>query len=217
MPILPSTSAPFTLPVASPPPAAGKSRPSDPGEPAAIVEISPEARRAAQNRAGVPEAASQELAREEQQEVVELQRREQEVRIHEQAHQSAGGQYAGAASYSYRVGPDGRRYAVEGSVPIDTAPVPDDPGATIQKMQQVRRAALAPAQPSAADRGIAARAAQEEQKARTELTQGEDVEPEEQKPGNTEAFRSHQAATAYGRPQLLYLTEPEESELSRYA
>ena len=151
-------------------------------------------------------------AREEQQEVVELQRREQEVRIHEQAHQSAGGQYAGAASYSYRVGPDGRRYAVEGSVPIDTAPVPDDPRATIQKMQQVRRAALAPAQPSAADRGIAARAAQEEQKARSDLTQGEDAEPEEP---NTEAFRSHQAATAYGRPQLLILRNL--SELSRYA
>ncbi len=44
-----------------------------------------------------------------------------------------------------------------------------DPQATIAKMQQVRRAALAPAEPSAQDRRVAARASEQERRARAEL------------------------------------------------
>ena len=62
---------------------------------------------------------------------------------------------------------------MEGSVPIDVSPIADDPEATIRKMQKVRRAALAPAQPSAADRSIGSHAAREEQKARVELSKEE--------------------------------------------
>lgn len=94
----------------------------------------------------------------EQQELRELQARDQEVRAHEQAHAIVGGRYAGAPSYDYQQGPDGRRYAVGGEVQIDLAPVANDPQATIQKMQQVKAAALAPAEPSSADRSIAAEA-----------------------------------------------------------
>ncbi len=94
----------------------------------------------------------------EQQELRELQARDQEVRAHEQAHAIVGGRYAGAPSYDYQQGPDGRRYAVGGEVQIDLAPVANDPQATIQKMQQVKAAALAPAEPSPADRSIAAEA-----------------------------------------------------------
>ncbi len=105
----------------------------------------------------------------EQREIRELQARDQEVRAHEQAHAIVGGRYASAPSYDYQQGPDGKRYAVGGEVQIDLAPVPGDPAATVQKMQQVKAAALAPAEPSAADRSIAAEAGQRLLQAQAEL------------------------------------------------
>ncbi|GIX47090.1 MAG: hypothetical protein KatS3mg131_1301 [Candidatus Tectimicrobiota bacterium] len=89
----------------------------------------------------------------------ELQRRDRAVRAHEQAHLLAAGPLAqGGARFVYRVGPDGKRYAVEGEVPIDTRPVPGNPQATKQKAARIRRAALAPLHPSAADLAIAMKA-----------------------------------------------------------
>ena len=105
----------------------------------------------------------------EQREVERLEKRDQEVRTHEQAHQSAGGPHAGSPSYEYETGPDGKQYATSGEVPIDTAAVAGDPAATIAKMEQVKRAALAPAEPSSADRAIAAKADQAKLKAQQEL------------------------------------------------
>ncbi len=111
-----------------------------------------------------------ELTEEEQREVEELKERDREVRRHEQAHKAAAGRYAGGApSFEYEVGPDGRRYAVGGEVSIDVSPVEDDPQATIDKMQQVRSAATAPAEPSNQDRQVAVEAAQLEQQARADL------------------------------------------------
>jgi hypothetical protein len=106
---------------------------------------------------------------EEQAQVRELRRRDQEVRAHEAAHAAAGGAYVrGGVSYSYTTGPDGKRYAAGGEVGIDTAPVPNNPDATIAKMQTVRRAALAPANPSGQDMAVAAKAAQTQAVARME-------------------------------------------------
>ncbi len=110
--------------------------------------------------------------------VQKLQQRDREVRAHEQAHIAAGGQHAGGASFTYQNGPDGRQYAIGGSVPIDTSPVPDDPEATEEKARTVRRAALAPANPSAADQAIAAKATAMETKARTDKMK-EDAEGED--------------------------------------
>ncbi|MEH8017385.1 hypothetical protein MN202_09080 [Rheinheimera muenzenbergensis] len=107
----------------------------------------------------------------EQQEIRELSARDLEVKAHEQAHAAIGGRYAGAPSYSYERGPDGKQYAVAGEVQIDIAPVAGDPQATVQKMQQVRAAALAPAEPSAADRRIAGEALQRQMQAQAELVQ----------------------------------------------
>lgn len=90
----------------------------------------------------------------------DLQARDREVRRHELAHQIVGGQFAGGASYTFERGPDGGRYAVAGEVPIDVGAIPGDPQATIEKMRKVRAAALAPAEPSAQDRAIAAQASQ---------------------------------------------------------
>lgn len=105
----------------------------------------------------------------EQQEVRDLKNRDREVRAHEAAHLAAAGQYAsGGASYTYQQGPDGKRYAVGGEVPINVGKE-RTPEETIQKMQIVRRAALAPANPSGADRQIAAKASQNEAQARQEI------------------------------------------------
>ncbi len=114
-------------------------------------------------------APGPELSEEQDREVAELERADAEIRRHEAAHASAGGRYAGAPSFAYQVGPDGRRYAVAGEVPIDVSPVAGDPRATIAKMQVVKRAASAPASPSAQDRAVAATAAKVEAEARAEL------------------------------------------------
>lgn len=105
-------------------------------------------------------------------EVAELKSRDREVRAHEMAHVAAGGSLVRkGASFEYELGPDGVRYAVGGEVSIDTSPVQDDPAATIRKMQQVKRAALAPAQPSSQDLSVAASAGQKEAAARQDLNQ----------------------------------------------
>jgi hypothetical protein len=104
-------------------------------------------------------------------EVEELQRLDKEVRAHEQAHVMAGGSLVrGAASFSYKSGPDGNLYAVNGEVAIDSSPVDGDPQATINKMEQVQKAALAPAQPSGQDQAVAAAAMNIEMDARRQLT-----------------------------------------------
>ena len=104
-----------------------------------------------------------------QQQVQDLVERDKEVRTHEQAHQSAGGEYASSPTYQFTQGPDGKRYATGGEVQIDTSVVPGDPAATIAKMQQIRTAALAPAEPSAQDLAVARSAAASEAKARKDL------------------------------------------------
>lgn len=118
---------------------------------------------------GPADADSEPLSDEEQQELDELKRRDREVRTHEQAHKAAGGAYTGAMRLNFQMGPDGKRYAVEGSVPIDVSPVAGDPAATLRKMEVVARAANAPASPSGADRAVAAQASRAMQQARAQL------------------------------------------------
>ncbi|WP_417687185.1 putative metalloprotease CJM1_0395 family protein [Roseibium sp.] len=93
----------------------------------------------------------------EEKQVRELQQRDREVRAHEQAHARVGGAYAGAPSYSFQQGPDGKRYAIGGEVSIDTSGE-RTPEATIRKMQIVIRAATAPAEPSSQDLKVAQQA-----------------------------------------------------------
>ncbi|MCG8427565.1 MAG: hypothetical protein MI754_09440 [Chromatiales bacterium] len=115
------------------------------------------------------ESNQQGLTPEEQKKVEELKKRDREVRAHEQAHLAAGGQYTTGVSYEYERGPDGHSYAVGGEVGIDTSPVPGDPEATLEKAEVVRRAALAPAEPSPQDRQVAADAAAMATEARVEI------------------------------------------------
>ncbi|WP_347279629.1 putative metalloprotease CJM1_0395 family protein, partial [Plasticicumulans sp.] len=81
-------------------------------------------------------------------EVAELAAIDARVRAHEAAHRAAAGELARGGSFTYRTGPDGRAYAVAGEVGIDAAVIHGDPAATLAKMLQVERAALAPADPS---------------------------------------------------------------------
>ncbi|MBF0610147.1 MAG: hypothetical protein G8345_07895 [Magnetococcales bacterium] len=121
-----------------------------------------------QDRVTISETAKK-LSEEEKKELQEMKEREQEVMSHEQAHQAAGGQYASAPSYSYQRGPDGAAYVSDGEVSIDLSQIPNDPQATIQKANQVRAAALAPANPSPQDLRVAAEAVQMASEAQREL------------------------------------------------
>ena len=104
-----------------------------------------------------------------QRQIQSLAKRDREVRSHEQAHAAVGGAHAGSPHYQYTKGPNGVRYATSGHVNIDVSEVPGDPEATLKKMQTVQRAALAPAQPSAQDRAVAAKAAAMAATAQAEL------------------------------------------------
>jgi hypothetical protein len=133
---------------------------------------------------GPRDPSGERLTETERRQLEQLQRRDREVRAHEQAHKAAGGRYAGAISYDFETGPDGRRYAVGGEVPIDLSEVPGDPEATVEKMRVVRRAALAPAEPSTQDRAVAAEAAAVERQARAEARQRRGQDPTTGAPAN---------------------------------
>lgn len=112
------------------------------------------------------------LSQSDQLKVQQLKRRDIEVKAHEQAHLSAAGSLAqGGAHYTYTKGPNGVRYATGGEVHIDTSPVEGDPAATILKAENIKRAALAPASPSAQDRQVASKATAMAQSARADLIQ----------------------------------------------
>lgn len=122
------------------------------------------------------QAGLRELTADEQREVQALKRRDAEVRRHEQAHVAAAGRYAqGGPQYEFTTGPDGRPYATGGHVRIDVSPA-NTPEATLQKARTVRRAALAPAEPSAEDRAVAAEASQLEREAQREIREARQAE-----------------------------------------
>ena len=145
-----------------------------------------------------------ELTPEEKKIVAELKARDAEVRQHERAHlAAAGSSAAGGASFDYVTGPDGQRYATGGEVQLDTGTVTGDPEATIRKAQQIRRAALAPAQPSSQDRSVAAAATRMEMEARIELAQ-------------QRAEQARQQAS-YDQSGVQWQTAPQAQILSQFA
>lgn len=130
--------------------------------------VAPAPRSAAGRGASASSAAEQPSA-DEQRIVAQLQQRDREVRTHEMTHIAAGaGLVRGGATYSFERGPDGKLYAVGGEVSIDTSPA-STPEQTIERARQIRSAALAPADPSAQDRQVAAAASLMENQARREL------------------------------------------------
>ncbi len=88
-----------------------------------------------------------------------LKARDSLVRGHETAHiMAAGGQTAGPAQYTYQTGPDGRPYAIGGSVNIAvvSSPVNDEDAA--RQAETARRAATANGGMSLRDMQVAMRA-----------------------------------------------------------
>ena len=123
-----------------------------------------------------------ELSREEQRIVSELQAADTNVRAHEAAHMAAGGGLTSPASYTYEQGPDNKMYAVAGEVGISTSEG-NTPQESLNKAQTIRRAALAPADPSPQDLKVAAQAASMEMNARAQIMQ-EKMAQNSQNPNN---------------------------------
>lgn len=109
---------------------------------------------------------------------------DRKVKQHEMQHQAAAGELYRGVSYTYQTGPDGNKYAVAGEVKIDIQEVKDDPEATIIKMQKVKKAALAPSEPSQQDYAVARQAESIEQKAKKELQQQQSEKLKEQLKNN---------------------------------
>lgn len=105
--------------------------------------------------------------------------RDNEVRAHEAAHlAAAGGLARGGMQLSYQIGPDGKPYAVGGSVQIDTSEG-STPQETLKKAAQIEAAATAPANPSPQDLKVAAQARRMAAEARQEIA---DEQRENQNP-----------------------------------
>lgn len=123
------------------------------------------------------------LSPDQRDELAKLKERDREVRSHEEQHAARAGAYAkGGPQYEYQAGPDGQQYAVGGHVNVDTSPVQGNPRATLEKARILRQVALAPAEPSGADRSVAAQAARMAQDAARQLA-------EERRRGGGEASR----------------------------
>lgn len=161
----------------------------------------------ADESAGRDDAQQRQQEQAEQREIAQLKQRDQEVRTHEQAHQAAGGQYAPAPRYEYETGPDNKRYITDGEVSIDVSDE-GSPQRNLQKMEQVRTAALAPAEPSAQDMKVAAEASQKILEARQQIAaevasrlSGMAVSQDEQPQGNASVSPDYNPAE-YDRAQM---------------
>nr|WP_320126067.1 putative metalloprotease CJM1_0395 family protein [uncultured Shewanella sp.] len=115
--------------------------------------------------------AQEKAQAQQQQQLDSLKARDSEVKAHEHAHATVGGQYAQSPSFKYEKGADGQRYATDGEVQIDVSAVGGDPLATINKMKQVYAAAMAPVDPSSADIRVAAEALQKMNEAKVMLAE----------------------------------------------
>lgn len=79
--------------------------------------------------------------------------KDSQIKAHEQSH-AASADTVGGINYIYQQGPDGKMYAVGGSVRLDVS-MPDDPKAAQAKLDKIKDAALSPNDPSGADLAIA--------------------------------------------------------------
>ncbi|MDL2307376.1 hypothetical protein LJC48_05045 [Desulfovibrio sp. OttesenSCG-928-C06] len=94
-----------------------------------------------------------------------LQERDAHVKAHESAHVMAAGGQAGAVTYSYQRGPDGRSYAVGGSVNISVSSS-GDADESARQAGRAQRAATVNGEMSAADAQTARRAGEISARAR---------------------------------------------------
>jgi hypothetical protein len=137
----------------------------------------------------------------EKREVTELQERDREVRNEEVRHKTAAGKFAGEPQYTYRRGPDGKLYAVEGKVPINvnvTGSAEDRTAA----LRRVQAAAVSVQSPSSGDFKAVATAATAIT-AQKDATQDSGQRSEAQRRAEAdEAYRARQAAATDGSNDL---------------
>lgn len=159
-----------------------------PRTPQPAAEAASESEESSEMQGDAQSSSRFDLSPEEQKMVQQLKQRDSEVKAHEMAHLAVAGQYArGGASYTYQQGPDGRRYAIGGEVPIDLS-AEKTPEETIDKMRAIKRAAMAPAEPSSADRSVAASATAQENSARQEVqTEKTEATRQQSKAANAES------------------------------
>jgi hypothetical protein len=87
--------------------------------------------------------------------LAELRARDASVRKEEQTHAATAGVYAGAPQYELERGPDGRMYAVEGSVSIKfSGTALASPEKAAAALKTIQTAALSPENPSAGDMAV---------------------------------------------------------------
>ena len=86
-----------------------------------------------------------------------LESRDRDVRAHELAHYHAGQPYSRAPEYFFVTGPGGRQFAVGGLTPMESALDPGNHATALAKLRILRRAVLAPTDPSPRDREVADR------------------------------------------------------------
>ncbi len=170
--------------------------------PPLTYSISSTAKAEGQVRAASGGTPSKEGAdRETAQKVARLKEIDQRVRAHEAAHMAAAaGLIVQGAHYQTVRGPDGKSYAVGGDVRIDVSPG-QTPEETLRKAEQIRAAALAPADPSPQDLKVAAQAAQMAMAARMELARQSERANGASQSGEQSAvphsWRAKQALAAY--------------------
>lgn len=110
-------------------------------------------------------------------EIERLKQRDAHVKQHEQAHVNAGGSNP---QYKYDIGPDGKKYAVSGTTDIEMKKS-QNPKETIANAEKVKRAALAPSDPSSQDKKIAAKADKMKADAQAELRKKDKSKKEDDK------------------------------------
>lgn len=91
------------------------------------------------------------LSTAERADLAKMQQRDQQVRQEEKAHVAVAGDLAGPISYTYQLGPDGRQYAVGGSVSVQAQTVSGDPAEAKRLSGRMATAANAATNPSAQD------------------------------------------------------------------
>lgn len=138
-----------------------------------------------------PETTGQ-LSPEEKRIIAELQARDRAVRNEEERHANTAGQYAGEPQYTFRRGPDGKLYAVEGRVPIRLGNAGGSPEEQEKALRRVQAAAVSVQSPSSGDfRALAGAAA-----SLVAQESGETTTPAERRQEAERAYRDAQRNAA---------------------
>jgi hypothetical protein len=136
-----------------------------------------------------PANAPTQLSKTDRRIIAELQQRDRQVRNEEERHAATAGQFAGVPQYTYKRGPDGKLYAVEGKVPINVN-VSGTAEDRERALRRVQAAAVSVQSPSSGDTSAVAGAAA------ALVAQGDGTE-------TSSAERRQQAEKAYRQGQEL--------------